>query len=96
MIAIPLIFRRLTADDCADEVAADSRINALRAKLNVIENKKLTEDYFDPNKRYIGNSIEVFFKEAPVQENSLSTTQLDTVVAGKKVFQRCWQNRSPP
>ena len=45
MIAIPLIFRRLTADDCADEVAADSRINALRAKLNVIENKKLTNAF---------------------------------------------------
>jgi 2-methylcitrate dehydratase len=63
MIAIPLIFGRLTADDYADEVAADSRIDALRAKMNVVENKKFTEDYFDPNKRYIGNSIEVFFKD---------------------------------
>ena len=63
MIAVPLIFGRLTADDYGDAVAADPRIDALRAKMEVRENPQFTADYFDPDKRYIGNSIEVFFKD---------------------------------
>ncbi len=35
MVAIPLIFGRLTAADYEDEVAADPRIDALRAKMEV-------------------------------------------------------------
>jgi 2-methylcitrate dehydratase len=63
MIAVPMIFGRLTADDYSDEVAADPRIDALRAKMEVKENPQFTRDYFDPDKRYIGNSIEVRFKD---------------------------------
>lgn len=63
MVAVPLIFGRLTADDYSDTVAADSRIDALRAKMVVSENPRFTADYFDPHKRYIGNSVEVFFKD---------------------------------
>lgn len=63
MIAVPLIFGRLTADDYSDAVAADPRIDALRDKMVVKENPQFTQDYFDPDKRYIGNSIEVLFKD---------------------------------
>jgi len=63
MIAVPLIFGRLTADDYADGIAADPRIDALRAKMEVKENPQFTQDYFDPDKRYIGNSIEILFKD---------------------------------
>jgi len=63
MIAVPLIFGRLTADDYNDSVAADPRIDALRAKMAVVENPQFTKDYFDPAKRYIGNSLQVFFKD---------------------------------
>ncbi len=63
MVAVPLIFGRLTADDYNDEVAADPRIDALRAKMQVTENPQFTKDYFDPDKRYIGNSVQVFFKD---------------------------------
>ena len=63
MVAVPLIFGRLTADDYRDEVAADPRIDALRGKMVVKENPRFTRDYFDPDKRYIGNSVEVFFKD---------------------------------
>jgi 2-methylcitrate dehydratase len=63
MIAIPLIFGRLTADDYSDAVAADPRIDALRDKMEVKENPQFTKDYFDADKRYIGNSIEVLFKD---------------------------------
>jgi len=63
MVAVPLIFGRLTADDYTDTVAADPRIDALRAKMAVRENPRFTKDYFDPDKRYIGNSVQVFFKD---------------------------------
>ena len=63
MVAVPLIFGRLTADDYVDQVAADPRIDALRAKMQVQENPQFTSDYFDPDKRYIGNSVQVFFKD---------------------------------
>jgi 2-methylcitrate dehydratase len=63
MVAVPLIFGRLTADDYNDEIAADPRIDALREKMAVRENPQFTLDYFDPDKRYIGNSLQVFFKD---------------------------------
>jgi len=63
MVAVPLIFGRLTADDYVDAIAADPRIDALRDKMTVKENEQFTKDYFDPDKRYIGNSVQVFFKD---------------------------------
>ena len=63
MVAVPLIFGRLTAADYNDDIAADPRIDALRAKMAVSENPQFTRDYFDPGKRYIGNSVQVFFKD---------------------------------
>jgi 2-methylcitrate dehydratase len=63
MAAVPLIFGRLTAADYEDDVAADPRIDALRAKMEVRENGKFTQDYFDPGKRYIGNAVQVFFTD---------------------------------
>lgn len=62
MTAVPLIFGRLTADDYEDDVAQDPRIDKLRAKMEVRENKDFTQDYYDPAKRYIGNAVQVFFR----------------------------------
>jgi 2-methylcitrate dehydratase len=63
MIAVPLIFGALDANHYNDDVAADPRIDALRDKMVVKENPQFTKDYFDPDKRYIGNAIQVFFKD---------------------------------
>ena len=63
MVAVPLIFGRLTAEDYGDDVAADPRIDALREKMVVNENPQFTRDYFDPDKRFIGNAVQVFFKD---------------------------------
>ncbi|QOW25047.1 bifunctional 2-methylcitrate dehydratase/aconitate hydratase [Lysobacter sp. H23M47] len=63
MVAVPLLFGRLTADDYGDAVAADPRIDALRDKMTVSEDPRFTRDYSDPAKRYIGNSVQVFFKD---------------------------------
>ena len=63
MAAVPMIFGRLTAADYEDAVSSDPRIDELRAKMQVTENKDFTKDYFDPVKRYIGNAIQVFFTD---------------------------------
>jgi 2-methylcitrate dehydratase len=63
MVAVPLIFGRLTAADYEDGVANDPRIDELREKMQVRENEQYTKDYFDPELRYIGNSVQVFFKD---------------------------------
>ena len=63
MTAIPLIFGRLTAEDYEEKVAADPRVDALRTKMTVQENEEFTRDYYDPAKRYIGNAVQVFFKD---------------------------------
>ena len=68
MVAVPLLKGSLTADDYEDDVAADPRIDALRAKMEVIENKDFTRDYFDPAKRSIGNAIQVFFRDGTSTE----------------------------
>jgi 2-methylcitrate dehydratase len=68
MVAVPLIFGRLTAEDYTDAVAAEPRIDALRARMEVRENPQFTRDYFDPDKRYIGNSVQVFFKDGSATE----------------------------
>jgi len=62
MVAIPMIHGRLTAADYEDDIANDPRVDALRGKMEVVENKAFTKDYFDPQKRYIGNAIQVFFQ----------------------------------
>src|SRR6516165_705116 len=63
MVAVPLIFGRLTAADYEDDVAADPRIDALRAKMTCVEDRRFSRDYLDPDKRSIANAITVEFKD---------------------------------
>ncbi len=63
MVAVPLIFGRLTARDYEDEVALDPRIDALRARITCVEDEQFSRDYLDPEKRSIANGITIFFKD---------------------------------
>jgi 2-methylcitrate dehydratase len=63
MIAVPLLFGRLTAGDYEDGIAKDPRIDALRAKMVCVEDKKFTRDYHAPDKRSIANALTVEFKD---------------------------------
>jgi 2-methylcitrate dehydratase len=63
MVAVPLIFGRLTAADYEDQVAKDPRIDKLRAKIVCVESKQFTRDYHDPKKRSIANALTVEFKD---------------------------------
>ncbi|MFZ1868279.1 MAG: bifunctional 2-methylcitrate dehydratase/aconitate hydratase [Steroidobacteraceae bacterium] len=63
MMAVPLLFGRLTAADYEDEVARDPRIDALRAKIECVEDPQFTRDYLDPEKRSIANAVTVRLKD---------------------------------
>jgi 2-methylcitrate dehydratase len=63
MVAVPLIFGRLTAADYEDDVAADPRIDALRERILCVEDPQFTRDYHDPEKRSIANALTVELKD---------------------------------
>ena len=71
MIAIPLIFGRLTAADYEDAVASDTRIDALRAKVECVEEPAFTADYHDPEKRSIANSLRIELNDGSVLEETV-------------------------
>jgi 2-methylcitrate dehydratase len=80
MVAVPLIFGRLTAADYEDEVAKDPRVDALRAKTEVRENATFTQEYYAADKRYIGNAVQVFFKDG----TSSPRVQVDYPIGHRK------------
>ncbi|MGO8934406.1 MAG: bifunctional 2-methylcitrate dehydratase/aconitate hydratase [Terracidiphilus sp.] len=75
MVAIPLLFGRLTAGDYEDAVASDPisgpRIDALRAKIECVEEPRFTADYHDPQKRAISNSLRLELGDGTVLEETV-------------------------
>jgi 2-methylcitrate dehydratase len=71
MIAIPLLFGRLTAADYEDWIATDWRIDALRAKMECVEVPAFTRDYHEPEKRSIANSLRVELYDGTVLEETV-------------------------
>jgi len=69
MAAIGLLKGNLTAADYEDDAAADPRIDALRDKMECVENPQYTRDYLDPEKRSIANAVQIFFKDGTKSEN---------------------------
>ena len=63
MVAVPIIFGRLTAGDYEDAIATDPRIDKLRDKIVCVEDKQFTKDYHDPEKRSIANALTVEFSD---------------------------------
>tara|TARA_B100001093_G_C26661315_1_gene941929 strand:- start:671 stop:1075 length:405 start_codon:yes stop_codon:yes gene_type:complete len=63
MIAIGLIKGDLIAEDYEDDTASDPRIDSLREKMVVEENKRYSSEYLEADKRSIANSLQVFFKD---------------------------------
>src|SRR6185312_14364416 len=80
MVAVPLIFGRLTAEDYEDAVAGDPRIDELRGKMQVRENTTFTQEYYAADKRYIGNAIQVFFRDG----SSTPRVQVDFPIGHRK------------
>jgi 2-methylcitrate dehydratase len=80
MVAIPLLFGRLNAADYEDGIALDPRVDGLRAKMQVKENTTFTQEYYDANKRYIGNAVQVFFADGSASER----VQVDFPIGHRK------------
>lgn len=75
MIAVPLIFGRLTAADYEDAVAKDpvwgKRIDAVRDLITCVEEPQFTRDYHDPEKRSIANSLRMELEDGSVIEETV-------------------------
>jgi 2-methylcitrate dehydratase len=80
MVAVPLIFGRLGPTDYEDDVAADPRIDRLRSLMRVRENPGFTQDYYDPERRFIGNALQVFFNDG----SSTPRVQVDYPVGHRR------------
>ena len=80
MVAIPLIFGRLTARDYEDDIAVDPRIDALREKITCTEDPQYTKDYHDPDKRSIANAVTITFKDG----SSLDEVAIEYPVGHKR------------
>ena len=68
MVAIGLLFGELTAHDYEDEAAKDPRIDQLREKMYVTEDKQFSLDYHDPDKRSIANALQIEFDDGTKTE----------------------------
>jgi 2-methylcitrate dehydratase len=69
MIAVPLIYGDLVAEHYENGFhSSDSRIDELRDKMDVVEDKRYSAEYHDPEKRSIANALQVFFKDGTSTE----------------------------
>ena len=94
MVAAPLIFGRLIAEDYEDAVAADPRIDGLRAKMVVQEDKRYSREYLEADKRSIANAIQVFFKDG----THTPKVEVEYPVGHRRRREegsRCWWRVSP-
>jgi len=66
MIAVPLLFGRLTAADYENKIAEDPRIDLLRDKMSTIEDPQFTLDYHDPEKRSIANALTITLNDGSI------------------------------
>src|SRR3954471_6580895 len=80
MVAVPLIYGRLTASDYEDNIAADIWIDVLRDKIECVEDIQFTKDYHDPAKRSIANAITIELNDGTVLEE----VQVDYPIGHKR------------
>ncbi len=71
MVAIPVLFGRLTAADYEEGVASDPRIDQLRARIECVEEPRFTRDYHDPEKRSIANRLVAEMNDGTVLEETV-------------------------
>ncbi|MEO6837471.1 MAG: bifunctional 2-methylcitrate dehydratase/aconitate hydratase, partial [Ginsengibacter sp.] len=87
MIAVPLIYGRLTAADYEDNIASDRRIDVLRDKMICVEDKQFTKDYHDPEKRSIANALTVELNDGTI---------MDEVVVEYPIGHKCRREEGMP
>ena len=68
MVAIGLLKGNLVAEDYEDDVAADPRIDTLRSKMKISEDKRYSAEYHEADKRSIANKIQIHFNDGSSTE----------------------------
>ena len=63
MAAVALLKGDLTAEDYEDAAARDPRIDRLRERMAVEEDRRYSREYHEPEKRSIANAVQVFFAD---------------------------------
>ena len=63
MVAIGLLKGNLVAEDYEDDVAKDPRVDELREKMIINEDKRYSKEYLEADKRSIANRIKIHFKD---------------------------------
>jgi 2-methylcitrate dehydratase len=63
VIAVGLLHGRLRTADFEDDFAADPRIDRLRDRMTVVEDRRYTRDFYDPAKRAVTTSLQVHFND---------------------------------
>jgi 2-methylcitrate dehydratase len=67
-VAVAMIHGELRAEHYEEEAARDPRIDRLRARTSVEENRQYSIDYLDPEKRSIANSLQIYFEDGSSTE----------------------------
>ncbi len=70
-VAIGLLFGDLQSHHYSDNTAADTRIDALREKMSVIEDENYSRDYLDPDKRSIANRVTLHMKDGTTLQQAV-------------------------
>ena len=68
MTAVGLLKGNLVAEDYEDDVAADPRIDLLRSKMVIEEDKRYSQEYLEADKRSIANAVQIFFEDGTSTE----------------------------
>ena len=69
MIAVPLLYGDLVAEHYENSFhAGDARIDQLRDKMEINEDKRYSADYHATDKRSIANALQIFFKDGSKSE----------------------------
>lgn len=72
MVAVALLYGDLKAEYYENKFASDPRIDQLRKKMVVEEDKQFSIDYLDPKKRSIANAIQIFFEDGSCTEKIIA------------------------
>ncbi len=68
MVAIGLLKGDLQAEHYEDKVAQDPRVDALRERMEVSEEERFSREYLEADKRAIGNSLQIFYRDGSASE----------------------------
>lgn len=103
MIAVPLLYGDLVAEHYEDDFhKGDARIDALRNKMEIIEDTRYSAEYLEPDKRAIANAIQVFFSDGTSTEKVAVEYPIghrrrreEGIPVLERKFQRSLQTRFP-